>query len=252
MNPVRAGALQDPGSGPGAATASTDGPRAGPPFLATEWALAYFGSNRDRARARLEAFVQRRVPVEPQLLRGLTPVMIAHMAAATRGPSGAPGRIAGPAGAAEEERRPGRARPTHRQGPTLRRRAPRREGISLALALRERELAAELDREPELDLLVDHAVRGDVLDAPRAEPVADSLDELLRSRGAGRQPDRLGLLEPGLVDVGLVVDQVRGDAFARATSTSRFEFDEFREPITSRRSTSASRSFTAHCRFEVA
>ena len=39
---------------------------------------------------------------------------------------------------------------------------------------------------------------------------------------------------------------------ARATSTRRFEFDELREPITSRRSTSVSISFTAHCRLEVA
>ena len=39
---------------------------------------------------------------------------------------------------------------------------------------------------------------------------------------------------------------------ARATSTSRFEFDEFFEPITSSRSISASISFTAHWRLEVA
>ena len=39
---------------------------------------------------------------------------------------------------------------------------------------------------------------------------------------------------------------------ARAVSTRRFEFDEFREPMTSRRSISASRSFTAHWRLEVA
>jgi hypothetical protein len=40
--------------------------------------------------------------------------------------------------------------------------------------------------------------------------------------------------------------------FARATSTRRFEFDEFREPITSSSSISPSISLTAHCRFEVA
>ncbi len=44
----------------------------------------------------------------------------------------------------------------------------------------------------------------------------------------------------------------RNDGAARATSTSRFEFDEFREPITSRTSTCASSSFAAHCRLEVA
>ena len=39
---------------------------------------------------------------------------------------------------------------------------------------------------------------------------------------------------------------------ACATSTSRFEFDELREPTTSSSSISASISFTAHCRLEVA
>jgi hypothetical protein len=39
---------------------------------------------------------------------------------------------------------------------------------------------------------------------------------------------------------------------ARATSTSRFEFDEFRDPITSSSSTTSSRSLTAHCRLDVA
>ena len=43
-----------------------------------------------------------------------------------------------------------------------------------------------------------------------------------------------------------------GTSAARATSTSRFEFDELREPITRRRSIWPSRSFTAHCRLEVA
>ena len=43
-----------------------------------------------------------------------------------------------------------------------------------------------------------------------------------------------------------------GTPEARATSTSRFEFDELREPITSRRSISPSMSFTAHWRLDVA
>ena len=54
------------------------------------------------------------------------------------------------------------------------------------------------------------------------------------------------------VDLGLVVDQVDATPPARATSTSRFELEELREPITSNRSTSVSISFTAHCRLEVA
>ena len=43
---------------------------------------------------------------------------------------------------------------------------------------------------------------------PRAEPVADPLDEVLGRRGARRQPDRLDSVEPALVDRGLVLDQV--------------------------------------------
>jgi hypothetical protein len=43
-----------------------------------------------------------------------------------------------------------------------------------------------------------------------------------------------------------------GTPAARATSTSLFEFDELREPITSRTSMCSRRSFTAHCRLEVA
>ena len=39
---------------------------------------------------------------------------------------------------------------------------------------------------------------------------------------------------------------------ARAVSTSRFEFDELREPMTSSTSISESISFTAHWRLEVA
>ena len=39
---------------------------------------------------------------------------------------------------------------------------------------------------------------------------------------------------------------------ARAVSTSRFEFEELREPITSSRPISLSISFTAHWRLEVA
>ena len=43
-----------------------------------------------------------------------------------------------------------------------------------------------------------------------------------------------------------------GTPAARATSTSLFEFDELREPITRRRSISPSMSFTAHWRLDVA
>ena len=50
------------------------------------------------------------------------------------------------------------------------------------------------------------------LDAAGAEPVADPLDELLRRRRARCDADRLDAVEPRLVDLGLVVDQVATDA----------------------------------------
>ncbi len=126
----------------------------------------------------------------------------------------------------------GRARP----------RAAAREGLSASLLLRvgERELAAQLDRQAELDVLLEEAVLLDVGDAARAEPVADALDELL-GRGGAR----------GDADDSHVVRRTRprrsrsrrrsgrtATPPARAVSTSRFEFDELREPITSSRSIS--------------
>src|SRR3954471_14878678 len=92
-----------------------------------------------------------------------------------------------------------------------RRRRPLRKGPS-ALAGGERELAAELDGEPELDVLVEEPVRLDLGRAPRAEPVADPVDELLGRRRAGGHPHDLDALDPRLVDLALVVDQVSGDA----------------------------------------
>jgi hypothetical protein len=58
LNPVRAGACLTPEGWAWSSYAALTGRMPVPPFLATEWALAYFGSNRDRARARLEAFVR--------------------------------------------------------------------------------------------------------------------------------------------------------------------------------------------------
>ena len=116
----------------------------------------------------------------------------------------------------------------------------------------ELELSAELDGQAERHVFLDEPIRLDVVDATGAEPVADPADELLGSGGARGDPDRGCAFEPRFVDLGLVVDQIGGRPAARAVSTRRFEFDELRDPITSRRSISGSISFTAHWRFEVA
>src|SRR5205814_768424 len=63
-----------------------------------------------------------------------------------------------------------------------------------------------------LDIRLDDALRRDVGDAVGAEPFADALHELLRRRRAGRDADDRDAVEPRLVDLGLVVDQVRRDA----------------------------------------
>jgi putative transposase len=57
LNPVRAAACTTPEGWPWSSYAALTGRAPAPPFLATDWALAYFGSNRERARTRLEAFV---------------------------------------------------------------------------------------------------------------------------------------------------------------------------------------------------
>ena len=83
---------------------------------------------------------------------------------------------------------------------------------ALALGVGERQLAAQLDRQPEGHVLVDHPERLDP-STPRARNQSQTrVDELLRGRRAGRDADRPDAVEPGLVDLGLVVDQVRGDA----------------------------------------
>ena len=90
-------------------------------------------------------------------------------------------------------------------------RAPAREILG-GLRLGECELAAQLDRQAELDVLVHEPVRLDLRDTARPEPVAHPLDELLRRRGAARHAHDLDAVHPCLVDLGVVVDQIRGDA----------------------------------------
>ena len=129
----------------------------------------------------------------------------------------------------------------------------RRTGGWLALRLGERELAAELDREAEGDVLVDHPERLDPLDAPRAEPVADPRDELLRrgrARGDAdrrRRPRATPRRSPSRRRSGAPRRRRRAPP-RRAGSSSTSCASRSRAAGRSR----SSISFTAHCRLEVA
>jgi hypothetical protein len=68
------------------------------------------------------------------------------------------------------------------------------------------------------------------------EPVDDLLDQHLGRGRTGGQPDGADAVEPGLVDLRRVVDQVGGDDRSALTSTSRLEFDDVCEPTTRTRS----------------
>src|SRR6478672_3438796 len=68
--------------------------------------------------------------------------------------------------------------------------------------------AAELDGKLERDVLEDAAELGDVVDAAVAEPVADVVHEPLGSRGAGGHADDVDAVEPRLVDLLGVVDEM--------------------------------------------
>src|SRR5205823_2121178 len=68
--------------------------------------------------------------------------------------------------------------------------------------------AAQLDRELEDHVLVHGAVLGDVLDAPVAEPLTDLSDEPLRCRRAGGDTGDVDAVEPRVLDLGHVVDEV--------------------------------------------
>ena len=116
-----------------------------------------------------------------------------------------------------------------------------------------RQRAADLARQVERDVLVHRVELVDVGHADGREPVDDAPHERLGRARAGRDADRADAVEPGLVDR---ATRPRSGSSAtpasRATSTSRFEFDELRDPITSTRSTSRTSAFTAAWRFEVA
>ena len=101
------------------------------------------------------------------------------------------------------------------------------------------ELAAELDREAEVDVLVDERY-GSICSTPRARNQSHTrVDELLRRRGArrDRRRSRRRRARPRR-SRSRRRSGARATPPARATSTSRFEFELFREPITSSRSTS--------------
>ena len=59
---------------------------------------------------------------------------------------------------------------------------------------------------------MDGAQLGDVVGAALAEEVDEALDQLLGGAGAGGDADRLDALQPLLLDLGVVVDQVGGGA----------------------------------------
>ena len=98
------------------------------------------------------------------------------------------------------------------------------------------------------------AVHGlDVGVAALGEPGQHAVDEDLGHGGAGGDADGVDALEPGLVDLGGVVDQVGAARPASsATSTRRTEFEELLEPTTITRSASGAICLTACWRFWVA
>src|SRR3954465_12184999 len=77
-----------------------------------------------------------------------------------------------------------------------------------ALGARGGELPADLAGEHEPNVLVDGLQLGDIVCAAPAEERDESLDKLLGSTGARGDADRLDALEPGLVDLTVVVDQI--------------------------------------------
>src|SRR5207248_933608 len=70
--------------------------------------------------------------------------------------------------------------------------------------------AAELDGEPEGDVLIRRPMFADLAHAARAEPVADAAHELLGRGRAGCHADDRRVAQPMIVDLGGVVDEVGG------------------------------------------
>src|SRR4051794_22603258 len=70
-------------------------------------------------------------------------------------------------------------------------------------------LVADLLREHEANVLVDRAQFGDVVGSPLPEELDERLDELFRSARPRSDADGRDILEPLLLDLRVVVDQVR-------------------------------------------
>ncbi len=110
----------------------------------------------------------------------------------------------------------------------------------------------DLLRQHEAHVLAQDLELGDVRGAAVAEERDEVLDELLRGARARGDADDARALEPLLLHLVGAVDQVRRAPRSRATSTRRFEFEEFVEPITRTRSHCAAIWLTAAWRFVVA
>ena len=78
------------------------------------------------------------------------------------------------------------------------------------------------------------------------------LDDVLRRAGAGRDQHRLAAVEPGRIDVGRPVDQVRRPSAVAAISASRRLFELFWLPTTRTTSARCEHVRTTSCRFCVA
>src|SRR4051794_35681049 len=74
------------------------------------------------------------------------------------------------------------------------------------------ELLADLLGEHETDVLVDGAQLGDIARPALAEKLDEPLDQLLRGAGAGGDADGLDALQPLLLHLGVIVDQMGGGA----------------------------------------
>src|SRR3954454_22383722 len=115
--------------------------------------------------------------------------------ASTRSPSIRAMRPTGSSFAPTRPSRSGRSA-SHRACPDQNRSGPRAQ------------LLPDLLRQHEANVLVDGAQLRYLLGTALAEELDEALDQLLGGAGAGGDADGLDPLQPGLLDLGVVVDQV--------------------------------------------